>query len=70
MFLTEIISDGLGINRIRLEFKVKQTFPISNKVIRINRIRLEFKGKTRMKPKTSSRRINRIRLEFKAYRNK
>ena len=64
---TTVAGKTVGINRIRLEFKVAGTeFKVNNREC-INRIRLEFKGgqHPRHCPNRPAR-INRIRLEFKA----
>ena len=63
---TTVAGKTVGINRIRLEFKVAGTeFKVNNREC-INRIRLEFKGgqHPRHCPNRPAR-INRIRLEFK-----
>ena len=54
-----------GINRIRLEFKAKESFEKSVKWSSINRIRLEFKVAISFSNLALSAGINRIRLEFK-----
>ena len=55
----------LGINRIRLEFKVDTGRAVKLPELGINRIRLEFKANYARLFEVSKDSINRIRLEFK-----
>ena len=56
---------GMGINRIRLEFKVTPLEFKMDGIHGINRIRLEFKGNDGDHDESNANCINRIRLEFK-----